>query len=110
MNAPILSCGQEAVGTLQIPDIDRQACRALAWIRAVNIPGESLHFRGLLLSSRLPQQTGVVDHAGGQIGMIGTKGFLLNGDGAAIERLGGAESALLVVGGGEVIEGGRYLR
>ena len=50
MDEPILSCGQEAIGLPQLTDIDGQALHARARIRAEDVPGESLHFRGLLLA------------------------------------------------------------
>src|SRR5258706_15916381 len=103
MNAPILSCGQETVGTLQFTDIDCKPRQAVAWIRAENVPGARLQVRSLLFPSRLPQQSGVIDQAARQIRVVGGEGFLLNGDGAPVERFGFFESPQLKAGRSQVV-------
>src|SRR5258708_5387708 len=109
MNAPVLSCGQETVGTLQFTDIDCKPRQAVVWIRVENIPGARLQVRSLLLPSRLPQQSGVIDQAAGQIRMIGGERFLLNGDGAPVERFGFFESPLFRAGRSQVVQYQRYI-
>src|SRR2546423_3547534 len=110
MDAPILSCGQEAIGTLQFTDINRKPWQSVAWIGATNIPGARLQARSLLLPSRLPQQDSVVDQAGGQIRVVGGQRFLLNGDGAPVKGFGFAEFPLVGAGRSQIIQHQRYLR
>src|ERR1700716_2717368 len=109
MNAPILSCGQETVGTLQFTDIDCKPRQAVAWIRAENGPGARRQVSSLLLPSRLHKQSGVIDQAAGQIRMVSGEGSLLNGDGAPVERFGLVESPLLKAGRGQGVQYQRYL-